>query len=129
MSKDTNRCNHCGTLYQKGFFGTGYKYCSQLCSKSYWRTKRNEYSKKRYQRLYKKSTRCDICGRDIGSVGSRENISKYCSARCMYMGRRERKGQKYCYVKIPVTVNKLVRIPIKDLPFILKRGMPKTSGK
>ena len=129
MSKDTNRCKSCGTLYQKGFFGSGYRYCSLRCSKSYWRVKRNEYNKKRYQRLHKKSTCCNICGRDIGSVRNRKNISKYCSTRCMFLGRRYRKGQKYCYVKIPVTVNKLVRIPIKDLPFILKKGMPKTSGK
>ena len=129
MSKDTNRCKSCGTLYQKGFFGAGYKYCSQRCSKSYWRVKRNEYNKKRYQRLHKKSTCCNICGRDIGRVGSRENISKYCSTRCMGMGIRQRKGQKYCYVRIPVVVQKSVKILIKDIPLILTRGGPKLTER
>ena len=119
MSKDTNKCKSCGILYQKGFFGAGYKYCSQVCSKAYWRVKRNEYNKRRYQRLYKKSTCCNICGRDIGRVGSRENISKYCSTRCMGMGTRQRKGQEYCYVRIPVVVQKSVKILIKDIPYIL----------
>ena len=129
MSKDTRKCNVCSKQYEKGFFGAGYKYCSQRCSKSYWRVKRNEYNKKRYQRLHKKSTCCNICGRDIGRVGSRENISKYCSTRCMGMGTRQRKGQKYCYVRIPVVVQKSVKILIKDIPLILKRGVPKLSEK
>ena len=126
MSKDTRRCDECNTPYEKGFFGTGYKYCSISCRKK----KALAYQNKRYRRLRKLTVRpCLLCGRDIGSVRVRKNVSKYCSTRCMFLGRRYRKGQKYCYVKIPVTVNKLVRIPIKDLPFILKRGMPKTSGK
>ena len=126
MSKDTRRCDECNTPYEKGFFGTGYKYCSISCRKK----KALTYQNKRYHRLRKLTVRpCLLCGRDIGGVRNRKNISKYCSTRCMFLGRRYRKGQKYCYVKIPVTVNKLVRIPIKDLPFILKRGMPKTSGK
>jgi len=126
MSKDTRRCDECNTPYEKGFFGTGYKYCSTLCRKK----KALAYQNKRYQRLRKLTVRpCLLCGRDIGSVRVRKNVNKYCSTRCMFLGRRYRKGQKYCYVKIPVTVNKLVRIPIKDLPFILKRGMPKTAGK
>ena len=96
------------------------------------------YQNKRYHRLRKLQGNhkwnltvrpCLLCGRDIGSVRVRKNVNKYCSTRCMFLGRRYRKGQKYCYVKIPVTVNKLVRIPIKDLPFILKRGVPKTTGK
>jgi len=37
----------------------------------------------------------------------------------MLMGVRERKGQKYCYVRIPVTVQKSVKILIKDIPYIL----------
>ena len=120
MSKDTNKCKSCGTTYQKGFFGAGYRYCSQRCSKSYWRVKRREYNKRRYQRLHKKTIRnCNICGRDIGNVGSRNNISKYCSTRCMFMGSRARKGQKYCYVRIPVTVQKLVKIAVKDIPYII----------
>ena len=126
MSKDTRRCDECNTPYEKGFFGTGYKYCSTSCRKK----KARAYQNKRYRRLRKLTVRpCLLCGRDIGSVRVRKNVSKYCSTKCMFLGRRYRKGQKYCYVKIPVTVNKLVRIPIKDLPFILKKGMPKTSGK
>ena len=134
MSKDTRRCDECNTPYEKGFFGTGYKYCSISCRKKKTLTDQN----KRYHRLRKLLGNhkwnltvrpCLLCGRDIGSVRVRKNVSKYCSTRCMFLGRRYRKGQKYCYVKIPVTVNKLVRIPIKDLPFILKRGMPKTAGK
>ena len=126
MSKDTRRCDECNTTYEKGFFGTGYKYCSISCRKK----KALTYQNKRYHRLRKLTVRpCLLCGRDIGSVRVRKNVSKYCSTRCMFLGRRYRKGQKYCYVKIPVTVNKLVRIPIKDLPLILKRGVPKLAGK
>jgi hypothetical protein len=126
MSKDTRRCNHCNTSYDKGFYGTGYKYCSTLCRKKKHLADQN----KRYQRFRKLTIRpCLLCGRDIGSVRVRKNVNKYCSTRCMFLGRRYRKGQKYCYVRIPVTVQKLVRIPIRDLPLILKRGVPKPVGK
>ena len=125
MSKDTNICKQCGAKYYKGFFRTGYKYCSKICRDTFWHGKRNEYYRKRYQRLYKKTHKnCKLCGRDIESVGSSKNISKYCSTRCMLMGRRVRKGQKYCYVKIPVTVQKSVKILIKDIPLILKKSQP-----
>ena len=126
FGKWTRRCDECNTLYEKGFFGSGYKYCSTLCRKK----KALAYQNKRYQRLRKLTVRpCLLCGRDIGSVGGRKNVNKYCSARCMYMGRRERKGQKYCYVRIPVTVQKLVKIPIRDIHLILSRGVPKPVGK
>ena len=126
MSKDTRRCNHCNTLYDKGFYGTGYKYCSTLCRKKKHLADQNKH----YQRFRKLTIRpCLLCGRDIGSVRVRKNVNKYCSTRCMFLGRRYRKGQKYCYVRIPVTVQKLVRIPIRDLPLILKRGVPKPVGK
>ena len=120
MSKDTNICKQCGTKYYKGFFGTGYRYCSKMCRDNFWYKKRNVYHRKRYQRLYKKtSMNCDLCGRDIERVGTSKYISKYCSTRCMFMGR---KRQKCCYVRIPVTIQKLVKIRIKDIPIILNRG-------
>ena len=123
MSRDTKTCKQCGIIYYKGFFGAGYKYCSKICRDSFWDGKRNVYHRKRYQRLYKKtSMNCDLCGRDIERVGVSKHISKYCSTRCMFMGRRARKGQKYCYVRIPVTVQKLVKIHVKDIPIILNRG-------
>ena len=127
MSKDTRRCDQCNTLYEKGFFGTGYRYCSQVCRDE----KRNEYHRLRYRKLHKKtSINCDVCGRDIGKVGKSKNISKYCSPKCMWVGTRVRqRGQKYCYVRIPVTVQKLVKIPVEDIPLILKRGVPKLAGK
>ena len=126
MSRDTNKCKCCAKLYQKGFLGAGYKYCSKICRESDWRMKNAEYCKERYKRLHKKTIRdCVICGRDIGSVGSRNNISKYCSTRCMFLGRKVRNGQKYCYVRIPITVQKLVKIEVKDIPLILK-GVGKT---
>ena len=127
MSKDTRRCDQCNTLYEKGFFGTGFKYCSDRCRAE----KKSDCARLRYRKLHKKtSTNCDLCGRDIGSVRNRKNISKYCSTRCMYMGTRIRKrGQKYCYVRIPITVQKLVKIPVEDIPLILKRGVPKLAGK
>ena len=122
MSKDTRRCNHCNTLYDKGFYGTGYRYCSRKC--------RDDVRDERTKNSYKKEIAdCAVCGRDIGSVGMSKNTNKYCTVRCMDMARRIRRGQKYCYVRIPVTVQKLVKIPIRDIPFILKRGVPKLAGK
>ena len=116
FGKWTRRCDQCNTIYEKGFFGTGYKYCSKLCRE----VKRNEYQKILYQRQRKKTSMdCHICGRDIGGVGISKNINKYCSTRCMDMGTRQRKGQKYCYVKIPITVQKSVKVLIKDLPYII----------
>ena len=116
MSKGIRRCNHCNTLYDKGFYGTGYKYCSLKCRRDVQLIKHS----KRYKRLRKLTVRpCLLCGRNISDVRSRKNVSKYCSSRCMYMGTRYRKGQKYCYVRIPVTIQKLVKIPIKHIPDIL----------
>jgi len=117
MSKGIRKCNQCNIEYDRGFFGAGYKYCSRLCRE----VKKKDYQKRLYRRKCKKTSMdCYICGRDIGGVGISKNINKYCSTRCMYLGTRvKQRGQKYCCVKIPVTVQKSVKILIKDLPYII----------
>ena len=99
MSKDI-RCSHCGTHYEKGFFGTGYKFCSPNC--------RKESSKGRMKRWYKRThprdtkKECMVCRRSIASVGQRKSISKYCSSRCMSKARQIKRGDHFITIKIPI---------------------------
>lgn len=114
MSKSIRRCIKCNSQYDHGFFGTGYKYCSKKC-----RMERNRVAYAgRYLKRKNTSCCCMLCRRNIFSVGQKKNVSKYCSRRCLEMATRIRKGQTHFYAKIPVTVVKLVKFSVDDIPKI-----------
>ena len=103
MSKSIKQCKHCMKTYERGFWGTGIKYCSIECRK---------LSKKYYLRTYYHTHKkhidrpCLLCKRI--SHGKRR-VYKYCSQRCMVMAQGMR-GRESKFVTI--------KIPAKDIPFI-----------
>ena len=89
-------CNYCGEHYQKGFMGSGFKYCSKVCSND----ARNKYYKERYKRIKKN---CKVCRRDIHSVGLRKQANKYCSRKCLQIAQGMRdNGQTMMKIEIPI---------------------------
>ena len=112
MSKDTRKCNLCNTVYEKGFFGTGYKYCSPACRKE----SSIESMKAWYKRTHPRDTKkkCVVCHRIIHSVGIRKKISKYCSSMCMFKSRQIKRGDRFVTIKIPVKyIPKLFKLSIQ----------------
>ena len=96
MKVKLRNCNECSQQYEKGFFGSGFKYCSRRCQE--------EARRKRYVNSYVRAKRdCIICHRDINSVGLKKHSSKYCSNRCMFIAQHKRAGQKTILLKIPIS--------------------------
>ena len=99
MSKDSRKCVICSKLYEKGFFGTGFKFCSNPCREESKRLKMKAWYKRTHPIDTKK--KCILCKRSISIVGKRKNFAKYCSTLCMERGSRIRqRGSKYIYIKI-----------------------------
>ena len=114
MSKSIRRCVKCNSEYEMGFWGTGYKYCSRKCVRE--RNKATYIN--RYVKRKNTSCCCMLCKRNIFSVGLKQNVSKYCSRRCLEMATRIRKGQTHFHVKIPKTVITNVKFSVDDIPKI-----------
>ena len=89
-------CKYCEKKYEEGFFGSGFKYCSKVCSND----ARNKHYKERYKRTKKN---CKVCRRDIHSVGLRKHANKYCSRKSLQIaqGRRD-VGQTKIKIEIPI---------------------------
>ena len=107
-NKNIVSCKECGEPYEKGFWGTGIKYCSRYCAEKY----RVSYRKLWYIKNRKPrnvSRLCGLCKRNILVVGQRKNISKWCSKRCSEIAHRMRK-RNIGYIT--------VKIPVKDIPLI-----------
>lgn len=97
MTKPKSKtCDICELEYYIGFFGAGAKYCSRKCARE---AKRLQYHESRIPT----SRPCVICGRDIHSVGLKKNVYKYCSNRCMFLANKQKAGQKFISVKIPIS--------------------------
>ena len=89
------KCSYCNKLYEKGFFGSGSKYCSKKCSED----SRKKYYREKY---IPTSSDCEICHRDILKVGERKQANKYCSNRCMQLAQGIREGQKTDIIKLTI---------------------------
>ena len=88
MSNNINTCKHCGKQYERGFFGTGPKYCSRECNRKARYPAVKIRNRKRYVR---KDKDCAECGRNIKAVGIRRITNKYCSPTCMALGQMVKK--------------------------------------
>jgi len=89
-------CKYCEKKYEKGFFGSGFKYCSRVCVDK----ARRKYYKDRYVPTNKD---CVICRRNIKTVGERKYATKYCSKKCMLLGQGVRaNGQTMMKIEIPI---------------------------
>ena len=111
MSKNTRTCKGCGKKYEYGYWGTGFKYCSTSCQKIQRLAYQKLWYSKNQARLYPKDkTRmCELCKRNISSVGQRKRASRFCSKRCMLVSQNIR-YQHTNYV--------VIRIPVEDIPFL-----------
>ena len=100
--KKYNVCRHCDKLYEVGFWGTGFVYCSKHCGEIANRAIQEERRKKlQYERNSKKE--CVLCHRNILGVGKRKAISKFCSRRCMFIHARMRdRKDKFVNIKVPI---------------------------
>lgn len=95
-----NVCRHCDKLYEVGFFGTGFMYCSKHCGEIANRRIQEERRKRiQYEKNSKKN--CVMCHRNILDVGKRKAISKFCSRRCMHVHSRM-KSRKHVNIRVPV---------------------------
>lgn len=85
----------------ESYKGQQKKWCNRLCIDEY--RKKNGYWKKLYKKKHPelKTRLCNMCGRNIIAVGKKQNVSKYCSDKCMYLYDRTKRGQKSIFVKIP----------------------------
>ena len=120
MSKKSNKvCVFCQKKYSFGFWGTGHKYCSKLCSREATRIYKNNWYDKHRKQVSKK---CWLCKRNILSVKKTNYVGKYCSKRCMIVANRIRRtGKKYVNIRIPVKtviVKQVFKLPVEMIPFI-----------
>ena len=88
MSNNTNTCKQCGKQYERGFFGTGPKYCSHECNRNGRYPAIKTRNRKKYVR---KDKNCATCGESILIVGIRKITNKYCSPACMLLGQMDKK--------------------------------------
>ena len=115
--KGTNKCGECGVEYERGFYGTGFVYCSKACRLLGYKSKQRNRNRRKYE---VKDKNCLICERNILKLGLRKFANKYCSKRCMNLAQQIKRGRKYCTIKIP----------LKDIPILFNLDIqPKLAGK
>lgn len=108
-------CNGCGNNMSIRH-PTSTKFCSLKCIET-WRRKSGWYRAyhniKNPERFKRK---CIICERNILKVKDKNKkyemqsmVGKYCCKKCMLLGQRIRnRGQKYCFIKFPISMIKTI---------------------